>query len=246
MTTKTAEPTKEIGFADKFKAAIALAEKVQDIVIADVSAYRIAEGHLNSIRTAEKELEEEYRTHPVIIEAKRLQIIKGELARLLEERRKGLKNGPMLAYEQAEEEKRQAKERALAAEAKKKADEEAAAAAEIKRKEAAKAEAEAKRLQKKGDEEAAQAARDRAEAARIEQERIKKDAANAPAAVVVVPKTAPTQARRMVKKFVVVNADRVNRPYLAPDLVKIGAIVRSLGIPAETTVGGIKVWEEPA
>lgn len=235
-----------IGFHDKLNSTVALVEGLKGLVITTAPQYLTAKDKLETIRTLEKELEAEYKEHPTIIEAKKLQGIKGDIAKMLEDARKGLKNGPMLVYEKAEEAKLRAEEERIAAELKKKADAEAAAAAEIKRKEAEAARKEAERAKKRGDEEAAAAARQRQEEAKAEQERIKTEAAQAVVPVVVLEKTTPTVSRRMIRKFRMKNPAEVKRDYLMPDEKKIGAIVRALGKAAEQTVGGIEVYEEPA
>lgn len=238
--------TQEIGFHNKRQSAVALVDSIKGLVINTAQEYLVAKDKLETIRALEKELEAEYKSHPVIVEAKKLQADKGELAEMLETARKSIKNGAMLTYERAEEEKRRAEEARIAAELKAKADEEAARLAEIKRKEADAARKEAERAKKRGDELAAAEATRRQEEAKAEQERIKAEAALAVNPVVVLEKTTPTVSRRMIAKFRVVNELAVNRDYLTPDMVKIGKVVRALGKSAAGAVGGIEVWEEPA
>lgn len=236
--------TKEIGLQDKLNATIALVESLKKITVKTAQQFEIAKEKLDSIRTLEKELEAEYKAHPVIIEAKRLQGLKGDIATMLENARKSLKNGPMLDYERAEEAKRKAEEDKIAAELKKKADEEARQAAEIERKKAEAARAEATRAKARGDAEAERLAKEKQEAAKAEAERIKKEAKEAPVPVVVIPKSTPTEKRRVVRKFRIVNPGLIRADYRMPDEVKIGQVVRAVGKPAEQLVGGIYVWEE--
>lgn len=238
------ETTKDVGFADKFRNAVTLAESIKTLKVRTVEDYRSAEEKLKTIRSLEKDLEAEYKAHPVIVEATRLRTIKGDLAELLENARKLLKNGPMLEFERAEEAKRRAEEQRLAAEAKKKAESEAAALIEAQRQEYLKAERARKAAEKKGDEEAAQAARDKAEAARLEAEQIKQAAASAPEVVVVIEKTEPTITRRSIPKFRIINPALVPEQYKSIDLVKIGGVIRSL--KAAANIPGVEYYEELA
>lgn len=262
--------TQEVGFADQHKAALAIIEEAKAMRVTTAQEHSAADDKLKAIRALEKALEDQYKAHPVIIEAKRLQKFKGELAEMLEDARKALKNGPMLAYEQAEEAKRRAEEARLAAEAKRQAEEEAAREAariaeeakkraEIERKRAEAARAEAARAKARGDAEAARLAQEKQAAAKAERERIeaeakaeaervKAEADASPAAVIVLPKTTPTTKRTMVKKFRIKDASKLRPEYTMPDEVKIGKVVRALGKDAEVGVGegSIEVYEVPA
>ena len=168
--------TKDIGFADKFTAALTLIGSLPSIIVKTAQDHAAAEEKLKAARKFRNDLDVEYKQHPIIVEAKRIQKLKTELDFNLEAFIKSLKNGQMLTYERAEEEERQAEERRIAAEIKKKADAEARVEAERVRVEAEKARKIAEAEQKKRDDEAraaaevsrkeAEAARKRAEAAR--------------------------------------------------------------------------------
>lgn len=208
--------TTEVGFSEKMSQAVTVAEKAKSVVVTNAQDHAAAMGMVEDIRGFEKELEAEYKAHPTVIEARKIQTVKGELAALLETARKTAK-GRAMAWEDEQEDKRKAEEARLAAEAKKRADEEALAAA--------------KRAQDEKKPEEAVA--------------ILEAAIVAPAPVVVLPKTAPaTKNRRKVTRFRLVNPAAVKRDYMTPDEVKIGQIVRALGKAAESTVGGIEVYEE--
>lgn len=118
----------EIGFADKLTAALTLAEEVKALVVTNPQEHALAGAKVGTIRDLEKQLEAEYKAHPVIVQAAVLRDKKGELAALLEEARKTTK-ARMIAWEDAEESKRKAEEARLQAEAKKRAEDEALAAA---------------------------------------------------------------------------------------------------------------------
>lgn len=222
--------TKDIGFQDKLNAAVLLVDKFKKLVIKTSDQMLAAKADLETIRRYEKELDEEYRSHPVIIEAKRLQEIKGDIACLLENARKDLKNGPMLRYEQEQDEKLRAEEKRIADEMRKENEARAARIAKELEKEAAEA-------KKRGDAEAARKAKE--EAAQV-----KADAATTVIPTVVLPNNTPKETRRKVTKWRMKDATKVNRDFLAPDEVLIGKTVRAMGKMAETVVGGIETWEE--
>lgn len=133
--------TKEVGFQDKLMATTTIVEEVKSLVVTNSEEHASAGEKVNIIRGLEKELEEEYKAHPTIIEAKKLQALKGDLAKLLEDARKSTK-AKMIDFEEKEEAKRRAEEERLRVEAQKKADEETLAAAEKAEKEGKKDEAE--------------------------------------------------------------------------------------------------------
>ncbi len=236
--------TKEIGFQDKLNSTVSLVESIKTLAVTNAKEFLVAQEKLETIRKLEKELEAEYKSHPIIVEAKKLQSLKGDIAKMLEDARKNLKNGPMLTYELIQEEKRQAEERRIAAALKKKADEEAAALAEIERKKAEAARAEAARAKARGDAEAERIAKEKQEAAKIEAMRIKEEAKKSPPPTVIIPKTVPTTKRQTIRKFRIVNPGLIRSDFLMPDEVKIGKIVRALGKQAELAIGGIEVYEE--
>ena len=169
--------TTEIGFGNKKEQALALVDKCAAMTVKSAEDHATAEEYLKTVREFEKELEEQYKTHPVIVEANALQKLKGELAQALESARKGLKNGPMLDYERGEESKRKAEEERITAELRRQAEEEAREAAakakaaadllaEIERKKAEAARAEAARAKAKGDAEAVRIAQEKQAAAK--------------------------------------------------------------------------------
>lgn len=120
--------TKEVGFSEKLAAAVVVAEKAKAVVVTNAQEHAAAGELVEAVRGFEKELEAEYKTHPTIIEAKRIQTVKSELATLLETARKTAKARQM-AWEDEQESIRKAEEARLAAEAKKRADDEALARA---------------------------------------------------------------------------------------------------------------------
>lgn len=191
--------TKEVGFSKKFESAVAVVDKVKALLVRNPQEYAVAEDNLRIIRELEKELVAEYAAHPIVVEAKRLQAIKGDLATLLENARKGLKNGQMLAFERAEEEKRVAEEKRLQAEAQAAADAEAKRQLAEKKKEFERLEKLRKAAEKKGDEEAAAAAAAAAEQTRQDALRLKQEPTTVP--TVVVEKTAPTTNRTTVFRW---------------------------------------------
>lgn len=169
---------------------------------------------------------------------------------------KDLKNGPMLAYERAEEQKRIDEENRLAKIAQEAQDKENARLKAIADAEKAEADKEAKRLaaiaartkdaeKKAAYEKAVAEAKERQEAAAIEQQRIKDEAIAAPKVVVVLEKTAPTTAnRRMVPKFRITDESKIPRNFFTRDDAKIGGVIRSL--KANHGIPGVEYYEDPA
>ncbi len=237
--------TKEVGFTRKFDSAITLIERVTGIkLIKTAQEFESAKTDYKTLIDYEKQLDEEYAALPCVIDAKIAQAAKKDLASKLEAAKKALKNGSMLAYERAEEEKRLAEERRLAAIAKAEADKETARLVAEQKAAWEKAEKARKAAEKKGDEEAAESARQSAAAAAQAAKEIKADAAAAPAAVVVVEKTAPSVTRRVVPKFRLDDPMKLPRQYLKPDEVAIGGVVRSLR--ANHGIPGVTYYEEVA
>ena len=249
-------PTQEIGFADKFKAAVTLVESLKNIVVETALDHKNADGLLAQARQFRKDMEAEYKELPVIQEAKRIQTIKVKLDGDLEQFIKGLKNGPMLDFERAEEKKRVDEENRLARIAQEAQDKENARLKKIADEEKAAADKEAKRLaaiaaktkdaeKKLASEKAAAEAKERQEAAALEQQRIKDEAAAAPKVVVVLEKTAPTTGnRRMIPKFRVIDESKIPHHFFTRDDQKIGGVIRSL--KANHGIPGIEYYEEPA
>lgn len=164
-------------------------------------------------------------------------------------RAKGIFDDKILAYDHAQEEIRKAEQRRLdkiaedqrrelqrkADEARRKADEEAAA----KRKAAEEAAAAGRQ---------AEADRLRAQAVKVEEKAADKaDAYQDRAAAVVAPVAQADTARiagtttRETPVFEIIDASKINPQFMTPDEVKIGRVVRSLGLAAADVVGGIKV-----
>lgn len=236
--------TKDLAFIHKFETAKEIAAKASSMVVSTVAEFATAEQTLKTIRDLEKELESEYAEHPVIVEAKRIRSIKGDLATILENARKGLKGGAMLRFERAEEAKRVAEERRLAEIARKAAEAETARLVAEQKAAFDKAEKERKAAQKKGDDEAIRLATERAERARQEAAQIKADAAATPVPVVVVEKTAPTTSRRTIPKWRLADSTRVPCLYHKLDEVKISGVIRSLR--ANHGIDGIDYYEDLA
>lgn len=207
-------PTKEVLLSSKVERVAAL--KAMPFKIASPEAYTACGEIINEVRQLEKDLEAEYKEHPVIIEAKRIQAAKVAIAADLDSIRKGAK-AKMIAWDDEQEAKRRAEEARLEAEAKKRAEDEAIAAA---------AEAE-----KAGDKEAAQEILETPVAV---------------AAVVLPKETPKVAGHsvRTVWKFRITDEKKVKSLYLTPDLVKVGKQVRALGKDAEGIVGGIEVYQE--
>lgn len=241
---KTAVPSKEVSFPDQFKTALTLIDSFKSIVVRTAEEFGVADEKIRTAREYRKELKAQYDAHPAVIEAKRIQGLKVDLDSKLEEFIKSVKNGPMLKYEQAEEAKRQAKERRLQAEAKRLADIETARLVAEQKAAWDAAQKSLRAAQKKGDDEAAAHAAVAAEAARMEAAQIKADAAAQPAAVVVVEKTAPAVSRRMVPKFRVIDPAKIPNEYKSIDMVKIGGVIRSLR--AAANIPGVEYYEELA
>ena len=208
--------TNAISFTRQYDNAIALVDRVKTLAVRNAQEFAIAEEALKTIRELEKELDLEYREHPVIIEAKRMQGIKSDLAALLEGARKGLKGGAMLRYEQAEEAKRQAEELRLQAEAQKLADAETARLVAEQKKLFDAAEKARKLAEKRGDAFAAQAAANFA--AQVKREALEIKAAPVVVPTVVLKQNTPSVTRRMVQKWRIKTID--GRVYSKADFAK--------------------------
>ena len=226
MTTKT----RALSLTDEFQSAIDLVVRTNAIkVIKDKAEYAAAEANYKSLILAEKKLKLQWDELETVIEYKKLfeqkQVLEGDFKTA----KKYIKDGPMRAYDDAQEAIRHAEEARLAAIAKAEADAEtarlvAAQKAEWDKAEAARkaAEAVAKKAQaaadaaaRKGNEEAAAIARQKAEdarvaayaeikrqeAARAEADAIRKDAAMAPTPTVVVEKSHTGVTRRKVYRY---------------------------------------------
>ena len=250
MTTET----KALTLTSMFESALELVKRVTLIkTITTPEQFVAANEYYKSIIDHEKELELQYNALDCVIQAKRAQAQKKELATKFEQAKKYLKNGPMLDFEQAEERKRQAEEARLAEIARKEAEAETARLVAEQKKAFEKAERERKAAEalaaklKEGEAKAAalsnaKLAAARAEQAKLEAQAIRADAAAAPTPVVVVEKTAPTVTRRKVYKFEVRNPELVPKEYLMVDEIKIGKVVRALG--EATAIPGVVVYSE--
>ena len=122
------EATKEVGFSDKMRLAVALANEVKALVIKTPQDYALAGEKEDAIRVLEKELEADYKEHPVIVRAKEIQLLKGDMAEILKGARIGVK-AKRIAYDEADERKRLEDQRRLQAEAQRNADDDALKAA---------------------------------------------------------------------------------------------------------------------
>ncbi len=259
--------TTEVGFADKFKSAVALIERAVGLkIIKTAEQFEAARADHSALIKAEKDLDAEYNALPFVILAKEAQAIKIDLAAKLKAAKTGLKNGPMLAYEEAEKAKLRAEEERLAAIARAEAAKETARLVAEQKKAFDAAEKVRKAAEKKGDEEAARIAAEAADQARINAAQIKEDAAMAPAPVVVLESTTPTVARRMIKKWrlttdigaVYTSEDfkktvrlpaseltKLDPKYFMLNHVAVSGVVDSLGKNAAIP-GVLEVWEVPA
>lgn len=204
----------EIGFGNKQEVAASLVEESKAMVVTNPQEHAAAGAIVESIRVLEKELASEYAAHPTVVEAKKLQKIKGDLAEILETARKETK-GKQMAWEDKQEKLRVAEENRLAAIAKKEADDAALA--------------EAQALQVAGEKDAAIA--------------VLEEAVMAPTPVVILPREAPKTAnRRTIWRFRITNQNLIPKAYLIADEKKIGGVVRSLG--ADANIPGIEVFPE--
>lgn len=207
-----------VGFVKKFDAALALIERVTGLkLIKTADQFEAAKADYKLLIQYENELEDEYNALPEVVAAKKAQAVRKELATKLEAAKKGLKNGPMLAYERAEDEKRQAKEREL----QRIADEEAKAEQDRliaeQKKEYDRLEKERKAAAKKGDEEAA--ARLAAQAAEVKTTAQEMKDNPLTAAAVVLDKVPTGVTRRMVPKWKIKTAD--GKVYTKEDFKKV-------------------------
>lgn len=165
------------------------------------------------------------------------------------ERAKGVFDAKILDYDNQQEEIRKAEQRRLDKIAEDERKRLQAIADEAKRK----ADIEAERLRKEAAEK--KAAGDREAAAKLEAKAAHVEAkADAKAEVfetrassVVAPIAQADTARsagthiRETPQFEILDASKINPQFMMPDEVKIGRVVRSLGLAAADVVGGIKV-----
>jgi len=181
----------EVGLflVDKKEQLMALIKQASSLVIKTQQDYNAAKGYLKDIIEAKKDIEADYKEHPVVVAAREIQRRKKELTDAAESARDALKNGQMLEYEREvarrireEEQHQQELARKAAEEARKKelAEQKAAwEAAEKARKEA----------MKRNDEEAAARAAAEAEAIKQDAREIKNSEIVVPVVVLEKPKT---------------------------------------------------------
>jgi membrane protein involved in colicin uptake len=239
-TTETA-----VGFSQKFEAVRKFCTDALTLVVTDSASHRAAGEEIVAIREHEKTLDAEYKAHPVIIQAKRMQADKTDMAEFLESTRKTLKRRQM-DYEDAEEKKRKVEEDRLA-EIARKENEEIARLAKIDADRKAQQALEAAALaEEKGNTQAAEAYLHQAQASEEAGKAAVAEAAIVPA--IILPKTAPKTAnRRKVTRWRYkdpLTKAGIKADFLTPDETKIGGVVRSLGVAAASLVGGIEVYEE--
>lgn len=254
----------EVGFASKFEAAMSLIERVTGIkTIKTVEQYENAKIDYKQLITWENDLDAEYNALPEVVAAKKAQATKKELATKLEAAKKYLKNTPMLAFERAAEEARQAEERRLQKLAEEAAAKEQARLLAEKKKEFDRLEKERKEAEKKGNAEAAERAA--AAAAEVKAQAVDMKENPLTAAVVVVEKTAPSVSRRMVQKWRIKLADGkvyskadfnktlrvkpadvpgVPSHFFVLDPTAISGVIDSLG--KNHNIPGVIWYEEPA
>ena len=235
MTVKS--PSKPLALPDQFKDALALVARALGIKkIENKAEYEQADSAYKELIQKEKLLDIQYNELECVIEAKKAQAQKKDLAAQLDAAKKYIKNSPMKAYDDEQERIIREKEEKLRKEAQAKADAEAAALAKIEAAKKAKADKEAadlaakakktrdadekKRLQEQADE-----AKKRAADAAAEQARIKADAAAAPVPAVVLERTHQGVSRRQIFKYRLTAKD--GRKFLkgeikASDRLKIG------------------------
>lgn len=213
MTTKN-----EIALSDKFKSALTLIKRVTGITkITTPEQYENAKLDYKALITAENEVDADYKAHPAIIAAGKIKTAKLDLERAIETTKKGLKNGPMLAWEKALEEKRLARERELQAIADAEAKAENDRLLAEQKKEFDRLEAERKKAAKKGDVEAAAALA--AKAAEVKETAKEMKDNPLTAAAVVLDKVPTGVTRRMVSKWKIKTAD--GKVYTKEDFKKV-------------------------
>ena len=212
--------TKDVALPDQFKDAMALVARVNALtVIKTKEEYAAAESDYRTLITNEKKLKIQFDDLDIVKAYNEVyeqyQNMKADFAKS----KKYIKDVPMRKYDDEQERLRQAEQDRLAAIEQKKRDEETARLAAIEAEKQKEAEKERKRLEAiaaktKDKEKKAQALKDaadakaRSEAAAREQEQIKRDAAAAPAATVIVEKTHQGVTRKKVYKYRVTTKDR--------------------------------------
>lgn len=260
----TATAKNEIALSDKFKSALTLIKRVTGITkITTPEQYENAKLDYKALITAENEVDSDYKAHPAIIAAGKIKAVKVALEKDLDTTKKGLKNGPMLAWERELEEKRLARERELQAIADAEAKKENDRLLAEQKKEFDRLEVERKKAAKKGDTEAAAALA--AQAAEVKTTAQEMKANPLTAAAVVLDKVPTGVSRRMVSKWRIKLADGkvyskadfnktlrvkpadvpgVPSHFFVLDPTAISGVIDSLG--KNHGIPGVTWYEEPA
>jgi hypothetical protein len=245
MKMDAEQPVNQVGFAQKFEAVFKFATDAMALQVTDAASHRLVGEEIDAIREHEKTLEAEYKAHPTVIEAKRIQAAKCELADTLKATREALKRRQM-KWEDEQEELRKAEEQRLAEKARKEAEAEAARLKAENDRKAQQALEAAAIAEQSGNAQAAEAYLNQAEASEEAGKTAVAEAAIVPE--VVLPRTAPkTKNRRKVTRWRYkdpLTKAGIKPDFLTPDETKIGGVVRSLGVAAASLVGGIEVFEE--
>ena len=233
--------------------AVAIVDEARAVKIVDPKSYMAAGELWKAIREMRKQVNESY--DPIISDARRLHKTaidrKKAVDSPLESAERYVK-GQVSAYDAEQERLRKIEQARLAEIARK--EEEARRRAELERLEAErKAEeerilAEAIAAEKAGDNLTAEALTNQAEIVSESIQQEKAAIASEPVYVppVVLPKATPKMqggpVYRKVIKFEVINAALIPREYLIPDMIKIGAMGRTLKTAAR--IPGIRFYEE--
>lgn len=206
----------QIAFGEKIEAAMSLITYVNSLTVTTRQEHEAAGHSVSKIRDLEKALEAGYSEHPVIVEAKRLQGIKGALSKDLESARKAGK-AAMIKYEEVIE--------AEGVQAEQEAQRAAKALAEQAALEAA--------LQ-------AEQEGDKATAEAIIQEPV------VPAVIVVPQEKlkAPGHTRRRVYKARIIDPSLVPDEYWTLDTSKIDATIRARKEEGQNVIPGVLAYSE--
>jgi hypothetical protein len=256
MTTITIEPVD----IDMFKRADNLLASACGVVVTTPGQYAETADILKSVKAFAREIEDARKAavEPLNTEVKKINDAYREPAARAKEAEAALKKA-LLAYEQEQERKRQAREAELrrqqaAEQAKLRQETEAREAAERERARKAreKAEAAAKAAAEAGRAERAEAILEQAriaEAARVaaaaaEAEAKREAAAMMPQAIVVhqEPPKVPGLSRRKVWKFRIDDVTKLPPEYLIANEKRIGAVVKALG--EDANIPGVTVYAE--
>lgn len=233
--------------------SLTIVDRAKMVKIIDAETYTAAGSLWKAIKDMMKEvadtfdplIEANHRAHKAALEKK------AKFYGPLEAAYRSVK-GLMSAYDQEQERIRQAEQRRLEEIARK--EEAERRRVELERLEAERKAEEARLMEAAAAAEAAgdkQQAEDMAAAAIAATEMAKQEAAAIQAEKpytppVILPKATPKldggPVYRTVKKFRIVNESLIPRQYMIPDMVKIGGVVRALGLSANIT--GVEIYEE--